>query len=91
MTEGEVGRADLVHQISTRRKREGLQSRYRRSWGITLNTVLADVAASLRRALPGVIATDHECMWIQVNAVEPGDSFSRFLVLTKLLGIQVWL
>ena len=81
----------LVHRISTRRKREGLQSRNRRSWGITLNTVLADVAASLRRALPGVRATDHECMWIQVTVVEPGDSFLGFLILMKLFGVQVQL
>ena len=79
-----------MHQISTRRKREGLQSRYR-SRGITLNTVLADVAASLRRALLGVVATDHECMWIQVTVVEPGDSFLGFLILMKLFGVQVQL
>ena len=81
----------LVHQISTRWKREGLQSRYRRSWGITLNTVLVDVAASLQRALLGVIATDHECMWIQVTVVEPRDSFLGFLILMKLYGVQVQL
>ena len=46
MTGGEVGQGALVHRISTRRKREGLQSRNKRSWGITLKTVLADVAAS---------------------------------------------
>ena len=81
----------LVHRISTRRKREGLQSRNRRSWGITLNTVLADVAASLRRALPGVRATDHGRMWIQVTVVEPGGPFLRYLVPKKLLRIQVQL
>ena len=32
MTEGEVGQAALVHQISIRRKREGLQSRNRMDW-----------------------------------------------------------
>ena len=80
-----------MHRISTRRKKEGLQSRNRMGWGITLNTVLADVAASLQRALPGVRATDHGRMWIQVTVVEPGGPFLRFLVLMKLLGIQVQL
>ena len=41
------------------------------------------------KSLPRVRAIDYECMWIQVTVVEPGDSFSRFLVMTKLLGIQV--
>ena len=68
-----MGQAALVHRISMGRKRVGLQSRNKRSWGITLNTVLADVMTSLQR-LPGVRATDHECMWIQVTVVEPGDS-----------------
>ena len=68
-----MGQAALVHRISMGRKREGLQSRNKRSWGITLNTVLADVMASLQRQ-PGVRATDHERMWIQVTVVEHGDS-----------------
>ena len=78
-----------MHRISTRRKKEGLQSRNRMGWGITLNTVLADVAASLQRALLWVRATDHGRMWIQVTVVEAGGSFLRYPVLMKWLGIQV--
>ena len=44
-----------VHRISTRRKRES-PIRKREELGITLNTVLADVTASLQ--IPGVRATE---------------------------------
>ena len=43
------------------------------------------------KSLPRVRAIDYECMWIQVTVVEPGTSFLRFLVLTKLFGVQVQL
>ena len=43
------------------------------------------------KSLPRVRAIDYECTWIQVTVVEPGDLFLRFLVLTKLLEIQVQL
>ena len=45
-----------VHRISTRRKRES-PIRKKEELGTTLNTVLADVTASLQR-LPGVRATE---------------------------------
>ena len=72
---------------------------------MTLNTVLVDVMASLHsdeeedveeegkvgQSLPRVRGIDYGCMRIQVTVVEPGDSFLGFLVLMRLLGIQVQL
>ena len=43
------------------------------------------------KSLPRVRAIDYGGVCIQVTVVEPGDLYIRFLVLTKLFGVQVQL